>query len=82
VTNRPENTRPIKGHALKHEAAPHDEDGHRIDKGFRNSTAAGVGRALCECGALSEELPSRNKRAAWHRNHKMSIRNAQKENQS
>lgn len=56
-----------------------DQEVNRIDTGFRNSTASGEGRALCECGALSEELPSRNKRAAWHRAHKTEIRNQAKE---
>lgn len=83
MTNRPENTRPITGHALKHEGAPHDTDGNRItDSNGRfghYSTTSGDGRALCECGALSEELPSRNKRAAWHRQHKTEIRAQLKE---
>lgn len=77
MTRHP-NSYPIKGHRLMHEGAPHDEDGHRIDTGFRDSTAAGTGHALCECGASSEELPSRNKRAAWHRKHKTEIREQQK----
>lgn len=74
--NRPVNTRPIKGHRLMHEGAPHDENGERLNPlGARwGPSASGEGRAKCECGAMSEVLPSRNKRAQWHRDHKMDVK--------
>lgn len=56
----------IKGHGLKADGAAFDQDANRIDK----STAGGDGSALCQCGALSPELPSRKKRIEWHRDHK------------
>lgn len=79
MTRNP-NSYPITGHALKHEGAPHDNKGNRLNHRGEPADvsysigATGEGRALCECGALSEELPSRNKRAAWHRQHKAEIR--------
>lgn len=56
----------IKGHGLKADGAAFDQDATRIDK----STAGGDGSVLCQCGALSPELPSRKKRIEWHRDHK------------
>lgn len=58
----------LKGHALRSEGAAYDDRG----KPMRHDT--GVGRAKCECGELSEHLPSRGQRKAWHRRHKDAIR--------
>lgn len=56
----------VPGHALVAEGAPHDTNGQRIG-------VAGTGRALCECGTTSAELPSSTARHQWHRNHKAEI---------
>lgn len=60
----------IKGHALVREGAAFDMHGMPAWHG----TTAGTGRAMCECGALSEELPSGAARRQWHRReHKPSV---------
>jgi hypothetical protein len=62
----------IAGHALRHEGAPFDRDGHLIYSGGFISSS-GVGRARCECGTMSEVLQSANQRKAWHRQHKAEV---------
>lgn len=76
MTNRPKNTHPITGHALQAQGAPHDENGEHIEDNTRYSynSASGDGRAKCQCGAMSDVLPSRNARARWHRDHKTEAR--------
>lgn len=66
----------IKGHALVSEGAAFNDKGLRITY----ATAAGnEGRALCECGALSEVLPSGYARRRWHTAvHKPAVRRAQR----
>lgn len=58
----------LKGHALLYEGAAYDDRG----KPMRYDT--GIGRAKCECGEMSDQLPSRNQRKDWHRAHKDAIR--------
>lgn len=81
VLHRDKASYPLPGHRLMHNGAPHNNKGERLDLHNQvvtvtyNTGASGEGRALCECGELSDPLPSRNKRAAWHRKHKDQIRN-------
>jgi hypothetical protein len=66
----------VVGHALRHEGAPFDRDGKLIHGGGFIHTS-GVGRARCECGAMSEMLQSANQRKAWHRDvHKPAVASA------
>jgi hypothetical protein len=60
---------PAKGHALQREGAAFQAVGGRWER-IDWRSPAGTGRALCECGAVSDVLPSANKRKAWHRAHK------------
>jgi hypothetical protein len=55
----------LTGHGLMHEGAAYDDDGNMIWTGRVNT--AGPGRGKCECGALSDPLPSGNARKSWHR---------------
>jgi hypothetical protein len=62
-------------HTLRFEGAPHDDKGFRITIGRFPYGVGGEGRAKCSCGALSEVLPSANRRRSWHRSvHKAEIR--------
>jgi hypothetical protein len=63
----------LAGHALLHEGAAHDYVGLRIVYGDRST-----GRAKCECGAMSEVLPSGAARRRWHAEiHKPAVLNQQ-----
>jgi hypothetical protein len=68
----------ITGHALLNEGAGYDDNGDRIGSWIANT--AGEGRAKCQCGELSEWLPSGGARRKWHASHKTQIANT-KENQ-
>jgi len=58
----------LVGHALWHEGAPYDDRGRRIE--YPRTTE---GRAKCECGELSEALPSGAARRRWHADHKADV---------
>lgn len=62
--------RRVPGHGLLFEGAAFDQFGDRI--GWW-STTGNAGHAKCECGALSEELPSGNARRRWHAEHKATL---------
>jgi hypothetical protein len=64
----------LAGHGLRAEGAAFTRDGRSFRRLFEPN---GPGSALCECGALSEELPNRARRKAWHRAHKDEIRHSQ-----
>lgn len=66
MTNR------IEGHALIFEGAPFDDSKRRVGR-YGASSVAGEGRGLCECGVLSDILPSAYRRKMWHRNHKANV---------
>jgi len=66
---------PIRGHAIADGGAPHDDNGNRVSPNSWGGVG-GSGRARCECGVLSDVLPSAARRRAWHRDHKASIRSA------
>lgn len=68
----------LTGHGLISEGAPHDDAGVYSGGGGIIRTS-GPGRAKCECGALSEYLPSANARKQWHRDHKAQIAHNSKE---
>lgn len=61
----------VERHTLRFEGAPHDDQGNRITTNLFGIGVGGEGRAKCSCGALSEVLPSANKRRSWHRTHKV-----------
>lgn len=58
----------VSGHALWHEGAAYYDDGSRIVYGDRSA-----GRAKCECGEMSEALPSGAARRRWHAQHKLDV---------
>jgi hypothetical protein len=60
----------VPGHELRHDGAPHDDDGHVIPPGTRTG---GLGRARCTCGALSQVTVSATRRRQWHREHKAQV---------
>jgi hypothetical protein len=64
----------VRGHALRHEGAPHgrNRDGEWERIGYWGGTG-GQGHALCECGATSDLLGSSTQRKAWHREHKAHV---------
>jgi len=61
----------VAGHALRREGAAFDERGRLLSRGLYNQ--ANSGHAKCECGALSEDLPSTAARKRWHAEHKASL---------
>lgn len=69
----------LAGHALQAEGAPYDlnEDGGLSRTGLNWNLTSGAGRALCECGAYSEVLPSSTQRKQWHRDHKDGLRGSE-----
>lgn len=62
----------LTGHALRREGAVYDDNGRLLDSGGQ-VVRSGPGRAKCECGALSEVLPSTSARQKWHRDHKRTV---------
>lgn len=58
----------VSGHALWHEGAAYDDRGYRVE--YPRTTE---GRAKCECGELSEVLPSGAARRRWHQGHKLEV---------
>lgn len=71
-----ERVKPIAGHALQNEGAPFNKARVRVRVSRSHSTTGGEGRALCECGVLSEPLYSAGQRKAWHRQHKLDVMRA------
>ena len=63
-------TTTVPGHALKGDARPYTAEGEQVNRG---EGTAGEGRALCECGWLSDSLPSGNKRRDAHRVHRQDV---------
>jgi hypothetical protein len=61
----------LRGHALVFEGAAHNDAGGRMGTYM---TTSGFGRAKCECGEMSPNLSSANRRKDWHRDHKETIR--------
>ncbi|GAA2347487.1 hypothetical protein [Dactylosporangium salmoneum] len=57
----------VAGHGLLREGAIYDENGHLPHGAVVRS---GPGRGKCECGSLSEVLPSTAARRRWHADHK------------
>lgn len=76
MTNKPATSARVPGHTLVAEGAAFDERKQRKDFGHRFYTTDGPGRALCSCGDLSDELPSRRYRREWHREHKAAVLSA------
>lgn len=68
----------LAGHELRHEGAPYDEAGRRLNVIWGGTS--GTGRGKCSYGKLSAALPSGNMRKAWHRAHKAEVR-AEQESQ-
>lgn len=62
----------ITGHGLIREGAAHDDNGDLDTRTWVVNTS-GAGRGKCQCGALSEVLPSGNARRAWHKVHKAEV---------
>jgi len=62
----------LVGHGLRNEGAAYDDRGYPLDAGGY-VVRSGPGRAKCECGELSEVLPSTSARKAWHRQHKAEV---------
>lgn len=62
----------VPGHGLLLEGACHDDNGKAVVHLF-SFERAGSGRAKCECGQMSERLPSGNARKRWHREHRSLI---------
>lgn len=60
----------VAGHALLREGAVYDNNGH-LPYGL--VIRSGPGRAKCECGELSEVLPSGAARRRWHKVHKTEV---------
>lgn len=61
----------LAGHGLCREGAAYDEHGRLLGGWVFRS---GPGRAKCECGELSEVLPSGAARRTWHREtHKVEV---------
>lgn len=60
----------VTGHTLRNEGAPFDS--YKVPL-RRSGGVSGRGRALCSCGALSDELVSGAERKQWHRDHKAAI---------
>lgn len=58
----------VSGHALRNEGAAYYDNGSQISYGDRS-----VGRAKCECGEMSEVLPSGAARRRWHAQHKLDV---------
>lgn len=68
----------LPGHGLVDEGSAHDEHGNRIWVSNNACDAfSGPGRALCKCGELSEELPTKAARRRWHNAHKEEVRSRQ-----
>jgi hypothetical protein len=67
----------LSGHGLWSEGWPVEATpGH--GQGWRPlNHRSGPGRALCECGEMSPELPSANARKRWHGEHKEQVRREQ-----
>lgn len=64
----------VAGHSLRCEGAVFDERG-QLSGG--RVVRTGPGRAKCECGVLSEVLPSTAARRRWHRDvHKPEVSGA------
>lgn len=69
----------VKGHALRANGAPYlyDEWMRRYTlrpEGTVVVVDGNLGRALCECGAVSPILNSRSARRVWHDAHKQDVR--------
>lgn len=63
----------IAGHGLHREGAAYDDNGNVVTSMFQ-VVWGGPGRAKCECGVLSEVLPSGAARRRWHREiHKLEV---------
>jgi len=62
----------LAGHELAYEGAPFNAKKQRTN--WLMQGVRGVGRGLCSCGELSDNLPSGAQRKAWHREHKNTIR--------
>jgi len=76
VYTRAGTSRPIvKGHGLKYDGAPLDEAGRWIHPTRKHGKGhpPTPGRGGCYCGALSEVLPDRASRRAWHDQHKLQV---------
>lgn len=65
------NSTRVPGHALIAEGEPYYENGRQR---FLWRGDGGEGRALCECGELSEALPFGDARKRWHRQHKEEVK--------
>jgi hypothetical protein len=65
--NRIVNGNRLAGHGLIREGWPFI--GTNIEARHRT----GPGMAKCECGAMSDVLPSTNARKRWHRGHKAEV---------
>lgn len=63
----------VPGHTLVGRAAPHRSDGKPVASATWG-LSRGAGRAKCSCGALSEPLRLRDERVAWHREHRIAVR--------
>lgn len=68
MVNRIVNGNRLAGHGLIREGWPF------ISRNIEALYRTGPGMAKCECGTLSEVLPSTNARKDWHRKHKQEIR--------
>lgn len=64
----------LAGHGLRAEGAAFKRGGRLFRRLFDPN---GPGAALCECMTLSDVLPNRARRKAWHRAHKDEIRYGQ-----
>src|SRR4051812_5414525 len=62
-----ESTAPTTVHNLKNSGVPYDAKGVMVNDDF---STAGIGRALCTCGWLSESLKSGGARREAHKKHK------------
>jgi hypothetical protein len=67
----------LTGHRFEREGSAHDDNGDLLAGAWVRTS--GPGRGRCECGALSESLPSGNARKAWHRDHKAQVAQAMEE---
>lgn len=63
----------VRGHALCREGGAFDENGTFLGARLFYTTIGGPGRAMCECGALSEVLSTTRQRQQWHREHKAAV---------
>jgi hypothetical protein len=61
----------ITGHDLMCDGAPYDDTGHLT--ALRLWKPDNQGRGRCECGAMSDWLPSDTARKDWHWGHREAV---------